>query len=467
VWRYLPKINGVFFQCRECKTWMPKTAKCLECKAKVNVKFSEALKQKHGKSMNLKSLDELKEKENKIIDYDLLSFDDEKTAREAYNYLVESVQSAYNVTNDFAEVAMALKEKGIKGLTRISLKPLKPIKVMLAQKVKDIDEAFKKVGKTAQIEYKYDGFRMQIHKQGGKIMIFTRSLENVTRQFPEVVGYVKKNVKGDSFIIDSEAVGYDPKTGKYLPFQNVSQRIKRKYEIDRMARDFPVEVNVFDIIYYNGKNMVKDDFRKRREVIERIITPVKKHIVFAKSIKTSDRKKAEAFYKEALKAGNEGVMFKNLEAPYKAGSRVGYMVKMKPVMESLDLVIVGGEWGEGKRATWITSFVVACIDEDGNFLEIGKVGTGIKELESEEGAVSFNQMTELLKPLMTSEKGKEIRVKPKIVIEVRYEEIQKSPKYSSGYALRFPRLVSLRTERRPDDISDLDMVEEFYEGQKK
>ena len=157
-------------------------------------------------------------------------------------------------------------------------------------------------------------------------------------------------------------------------------------------------------------------------------------------------------------------MAKNLDGIYKPGSRVGYGVKVKPVMESLDLVITGAEWGEGKRKGWLTSFVVACRDEEGNIVEIGKVGTGIKELEEE--GVTFNKLTEMLKPSIKEEKGQEVKVKPKIVIEVHYEEIQKSPSYSSGYALRFPRFVRLREDRNVNDISTLKQVEELYRGQR-
>jgi len=180
---------------------------------------------------------------------------------------------------------------------------------------------------------------------------------------------------------------------------------------------------------------------------------------------TDAEKEAERFYKEALAAGNEGIMFKTLKAPYKPGARVGYMIKLKPTMETLDLVIVGAEWGEGKRANWMSSFVLGCRDDEGNLLEIGKVGTGIKEKAGE--GVSFNQLTEELKPLIVKEKGKKVRVKPEIVVEIVYEEIQRSPKYSSGYALRFPRLLNLRLDRNASDCSTIEIVERFYGEQKK
>ena len=386
--------------------------------------------------------------------------------REVYNKYTGAVQHAYDVTNEFAEVAKAAKLKGLEGLEKIRMKVGIPIQVMLALKVDTIEEAFETIGKPAAIEFKYDGFRIQCHKdEEGNTKLFTRRLEEVTKQFPDVVEFIKKNVKGKSFIIDSEVVGYDKKTGKYLPFQNISQRIKRKYDIDKMASDFPVELNVFDIIYYEGKTMINESFEKRRKLLEKIIRQETKKIALAENKIVSDKKDVEKFFKEAIEAGNEGLMFKALNAPYKPGARVGYMIKFKHIMETLDLVIVGAEWGEGKRAKWLSSYTIACLDENGQFVEVGKVSTGLKE-KKEEG-LSFEEMTKLLKPLIISEKGKEVKVKPKIAIEVGYEEIQKSPTYASGYALRFPRVVNLRNDRGPDEASSLDYVEKLYASQKK
>ncbi|MBI2650123.1 ATP-dependent DNA ligase [Candidatus Woesearchaeota archaeon] len=386
--------------------------------------------------------------------------------REVYNKYLDAVQSAYDVTNEFAEVAKAAKSRGLDGLENIGMRVSIPIQVMLALKVDTIEEAFETVGKPAAIEFKYDGFRIQGHKdEKGNIKLFTRRLEDVTKQFPDVVEFIKKNVKGKSFIIDSEAVGYDKKTRKYLPFQSISQRIKRKYDIDKMAHDFPVELNVFDVIFYEGRSMINEEFEKRRKLLEKIIKQEPKKILLSKSKIVSEKKDVEKFFKEAVNAGNEGLMFKSLNSPYKPGARVGYMIKFKHMMETLDLVVVGAEWGEGKRAKWLSSYTIACLDENGKFVEVGKASTGLKEKEEE--GLSFMGMTKLLKPLIISEKGKEVKVKPKIVIEVGYDEIQKSPTYESGFALRFPRVIELRDDKGPDEASTLDYVKRLYAGQKK
>ena len=384
--------------------------------------------------------------------------------RERYNSYVEAVQEAIDIANDFALVSKKAR-KGLSGLKEISLEPGKPVKVMLYQKVKTLQEAFETVGKPAAFEYKYDGFRLQIHKKDGKIFLFTRRLDEVTKQFPDVVKFVKENVSGDSFIIDSEAVGYDVSTKKYTAFQNISQRIKRKYDIDMIAKKFPVELDVFDVIYFNGENMIKKPFSERREIVEKIVKPIELGIKPAVQLVTDDETTAEAFYQKSLEAGNEGVMIKNLSGVYKPGSRVGYGVKLKPTMDTLEVVIVGAEYGEGKRSAWLASFIIAIIDPDTDeVLEIGRVGTGIKE-KDEEG-VSFGQLTEMLKPLIIKEEGKIVWVKPEIVIEVDYEEIQASPTYKSGFALRFPRFVKLREDRGVGDINTLEEVELLYEAQR-
>jgi|TARA_B100002003_G_C14136423_1_gene546545 DNA ligase-1 len=402
-------------------------------------------------------------KEKNIIDFE------EDKDREKYNEIVKKVQRAYDMSNDFSLVAKYAK-KGKLG--DISLKIGVPIKCMLGPKEKDAKAALDRVGIPAQAEYKYDGFRIQVHKDNDKVILYTRNLENVTKQFPEVVKYVKEYVKGKSFILDSEAVGFDPKTNKYLPFQNISQRIRRKYDIERMSKDYPVELNVFDIMYYDGKSMLNVAFKDRRKIIEKIIKIEKRKITISQAKIVEKEVELNDMFKESLVAGNEGLMVKKLDAPYKPGARVGHMVKLKETEEPLDLVIVEAEWGEGKRAKWFSSFTLACVDENGNFVTIGKVGTGIKEKDEtsteEESPVTFEQLTELLKPLVISEKGKNVKVKPKIVVEVAYDEIQKSPTYTSGFALRFPRVLRLRhMERKAEDVADVDYIEDYYYGQNK
>jgi DNA ligase-1 len=390
----------------------------------------------------------------------------DKEDKEAYVF----VQEAYDKATDFALVF----EKALKGkkhLQDLELTPGKPIKVMLALKAENMTDGFERCkdsqGKIA-LEFKYDGFRILVNKdERGNVRLFTRRLDEVTNQFPEVIEYAKKYIHAKTFILDTEAVGYDKKTGKYTSFQSISQRIKRKYDIEKLQRELPVEINVFDILYLNGKSLINEPFRKRTEILRDIVKKEKFKIVPAEQIITSDEKSAQKFYEKALEMGEEGIMIKNLNSPYKPGARVGHMLKLKPSEKELDLVIVGAEYGEGKRAGWLSSFDIACLDDEKEkFLEVGKVSTGIKEKSSEEeNAVSYEELTKLVKPLIIKEEAKHVKVKPKIVITVVYQEIQKSPTYESGFALRFPRFTKLRDEQdKPlKEIATLTDVKKDYE----
>ena len=370
--------------------------------------------------------------------------------------MIDKIESAYDLANDYAIVFEAAS-KGKKELEKITITTGRPMKVMLPIKVDNIEEAFRICGKPAAIEHKYDGFRVLINKdEKGNISLFTRRLENVTKQFPDIVEIVNKNIKAKSFIIDSEVVGFNPKTKKYLPFEAISQRIKRKYDIEKLQKILPVEINVFDIVYYNNDVLANLPFMERRKILEKIIHTEKLKIRPSMQFVTDNEKKALVFYHKALKIGEEGIMIKKLDAPYQPGRRVGYMVKMKPDIADLDLVIVGAEYGSGKRAGWLTSYIVAC-KSNSDFLEVGKVSSGLKE--KEEQGTSYEEMTKLLKPLIIEERGKEVRVKPKIVVSVTYQNVQKSPSYNSGYALRFPRITHYRPERGIHDIATLKEIE--------
>ena len=392
--------------------------------------------------------------------------------REKYNKISNNIQEAYDLANEWAVVFDAAKKDGLIGLEKINLILGKPIKVMLFPKALDYNDAFERVGKPCAFEYKYDGFRMQIHKNKDDIKIFTRRLENVTMQFPDVVERIKTHINTDNCVLDSEAVAIDKITGNYKPFQTVSQRIKRKHGIHEMIKELPIELNIFDIIYCNNENLLKKPFKYRREILEKIVKKEKGKVVIAEQIITSSEKEAKLFFEKAIKVGNEGLMAKNLDGIYKPGARIGYGVKIKALKETLDLVIVKAEWGEGKRTGWLSSFTVACMDEDGTLLEIGKFSTGLKEKDESEAmegrrAFTFEKMTELLKPLIIEDHGKEVVVKPEIIVEVGHEEIQKSPSYSSGYALRFPRFMGMREDKALDEISSIDYVDALFGEQNK
>ncbi len=402
----------------------------------------------------------------------------------AYHVSVDDVENAWNLLPDFGEVAKVAREDGEKGLKKFKLRLGTPFIVQLAEKspsLKDAIESYKKV----ILEYKYDGMRTLIHKKGDKIWLFTRNLENITAAFPDIVQSAKKNVKADDCVLDGETIGLDRKTGKPVPFQMLSTRIKRKYDIEKAAEEIPVDVNLFDIVYLDGKNLMDLSLEERKKYLAKSIKEVSGKFHVAEGLITTDLKDAEKFYKEALAYGEEGVIVKDLDALYVPGRRVaGGWLKVKPVMENLDVVIVGGTWGTGKRAGTIGSLHLAVRDENsGKFLECGMMGTGLKEktqserssaasrakgaTESEqEGAMTLKEMTKLLKPLVESESGSLVRFKPKIVIEVAYEEIQKSPTYVSGFALRFPRFIRLRPDKSAGEADTIERVKTLYSQQK-
>lgn len=384
----------------------------------------------------------------------------------AFNVEKKSVQGAYDLLNDFGEVAKIAKKEGEKGLKDVKVTLGFPISVMLFQKVADVKEGFEVIGKPAQLEEKYDGMRVQIHKDKKKIRIFTRRLDEVTTQFPDIVDYVNDYVNADSCIIEGEAVGYDAVKKILKPFQELSKRIKRKYNIKEAASETPIVLYLFDLMYLDGSSYLKEPFEQRRKALNMIVKDKPWKIIVDPKLITSDEKEAEKFYKESLKKGMEGIMMKSLSAEYQPGKRVGFGVKLKPILEPLDLVIVGAEWGTGKRSGWLSSFDLACREPNtGKFLACGKMATGVKE-KSEQG-VSYEELTKKLKPFITSEKGKEVKVTPKIVLEVGYEEIQRSPKYESGFALRFPRLLRVRFDKSADEVDDLERIVKIFKEQRK
>ncbi len=367
----------------------------------------------------------------------------------------EDIQRAYDLTNDFRQVAEACR-KGIDEVRSLDMELFQPVNSMLAKKVDTIEEGFEEVGKPAGIDYKYDGMRAQVHIRGGEVKVFTRRLEDVTRQFPDVVRAVKNNVDAENAILDTEVVAYDTDDFSTIPFQELSKRIKRKYEIQKLKNQIPVEVRPFDLIYLEG-SLLDEEYSDRWEKLTGIVDEEEQELRLADHVVTSEEEEVQEMQQKALADGQEGIIMKALDAKYKPGSRVGYMVKLKPVMETLDLTIVGGEWGEGRRSGWIGSLKLGAHNpETGEYEEVGKMATGLTDEQLEE-------ITQKLEPLITEQEGREVKVRPEIIVEVEYEEIQKSPTYSSGYALRFPRLKQFREDK--EEADSVEKVESLYGDQ--
>ena len=456
-WSYFPKVLGVFVICDNCKELVPITKECVSCSKTLSYSNLEDYAKKNCLIVNsVKEVHNLKTK--KICVY----IKDEIEARKIYNYFIDKVQDLFNLTNDFSQVVEAFYTNKLD----VKLNPGIPINPMLAVKVENIKEALEELGKPLLAEEKLDGMRLQIHKYGKEIKFYTRRLENVTNQFKELMDVIKENIDAKSYILDCEVIGYDTKTLRHLPFQSISQRIKRKYDIEKTSKEIPVEINVFDILYKDGKELLHLSQEERRKILEKTIKEKKGKIVLTKKLVSSDENELEKFYKDSLEKGNEGLMLKNLAKTYTPGRRVKGWLKLKPVLEPLDLVIVGATAGEGKRAKYLSSFRLACFDaESKKYLECGMVSSGIKEKDMEEG-INIETINKLLGPLILKKYGRDVDVKPKIIVEVKYEEIQKSPTYNSGYALRFPTLVNIRYDKPLKDINTLDDLRKIHDSQR-
>ena len=369
---------------------------------------------------------------------------------QAFNVDKKAVEDAWFLNPDYGEITKIAKEKGKNGLKKINLTIGKPYIMMLGEKSPSLEEALNSY-EEVMLEYKYDGIRTQIHKKEDDIKLFTRNLEDITDQFPDLVKLVKQAINCKDCIIEGETIGIDPKTNQPIPFKQLSRRIQRKYDIKEMSKKNPIRIYLFDAIRINGKNLINETYKSRRKELEKIIKPVKNKFELSHAIKTKDLKEAEKFYKQSLKDKQEGLMVKNLNAIYQPGRRVGQWLKVKPILEPLDLAIIKAEYGTGKRSNWFGSFTLGCIKDtqSDEYLPCGKLGTGLTDEE-------FKELTKRLKPLIIKEEGREVELLPKVIIEVAYEQIQKSPTYESGYALRFPRLIGFKTDRNfPNELEKL------------
>ncbi|KUH31935.1 DNA ligase [Thermococcus celericrescens] len=377
----------------------------------------------------------------------------------AFGVKAELVERAYMLTSDFGYVARVAKLEGNDGLSKVRIQVGKPIRPMLAQNAANVKEALTEMGGKAAFEIKYDGARVQVHKDGDRVVIYSRRLENVTKSIPEVVDAVLESVKAEKAIVEGELVAVGD-GGKPRPFQYVLRRFRRKYNIEEMIEKIPLELNLFDVLYVDGEGLIDTPFSERRERLEGIISPGER-IRLAEQLVTDNVDEAETFYQRALELGHEGLMAKRLDSVYEPGNRGKKWLKIKPTMEDLDLVIIGAEWGEGRRAHLLGSFLVAAFDpHSGEFVPVGKVGSGFTDED-------LAEFTKMLKPLIVREEGKYVEIEPKVVIQVTYQEIQKSPKYESGFALRFPRYVALREDKSPEEVDTIERIAQLYEFQER
>ncbi|PSQ40042.1 hypothetical protein BRD13_01030 [Halobacteriales archaeon SW_5_70_135] len=304
----------------------------------------------------------------------------------------------------------------------------------------------------------------QIHRDGDEVRVYTRRLEDVTEQFPDVVRAVREHVDADRALLDGEVVGYDPETREPVPFQTFSRRIRRKYDIPEIAEEIPVVVYLFDCLYLAGETLLDRPLRERVDRLESVLSPAEYELERAASRRYADGGETglRELYEETLAVGHEGLMLKNLDAAYQPGRRVGRMTKVKPVMEPLDLVVTRARYSEGRRSSMLGRLYLACRGPDGegedDLREVGRLSTGYTDAE-------LADLTDRLEELVTERDGREVRLAPEVVLEVAYEEIQASPEYDSGYALRFPRFERVREDLAPSNADTVERVERLYEEQ--
>ncbi len=367
----------------------------------------------------------------------------------AFDIPAETVEHAHQALNDLGEVALLAKTNSER-LAEVTITPFKPVKMMLAQ-AGSISSMVETHGRLAA-ENKYDGSRFQFHKQGDRCAIYSRRLEEMTASLPDVVSQLKAATTHD-VIIDGEVIAI--LNGKPMPFQTVLRRIRRKHGVEEAQEEIELRPCVFDILVCDGETLIDLPFSKRREILESVMTDF-----VAPQLVSDSAEEIEAYYHAALDAGNEGIMLKVIDSPYLPGNRGKHWIKIKPEVDTIDLVVTGAEWGEGKRAKVFGSFVLACQDESGELLEISRVATGIDD-------AMLAHLYELFKERIISEKGKSVTFEPDVIFEVGYAELQRSTNYAAGYALRFPRFVRLRDDKDVSEIETMESLSRRYSMQNK
>ncbi len=376
----------------------------------------------------------------------------EGTIRDAiakvFDLPVSVLDHAIQVTNDIGEVAfLALKDPNSLNSVKITL--FHPVRMMLAQ-AGDIATGIHDHGKISA-EYKYDGSRFQFHRKGKSCRVYSRKLEDITSSVPDVTEMLM-SVTSRDIILDGEVIAV--KDGRPLPFQTVLRRVRRKNEVEAIKDSIELTPLVFDILYLEGNDLISLTYGERREIL---LKEVKKYV--APNIISDDPAEIERYYMNGLDQGHEGIMLKVLSSQYTPGVRGKSWLKIKPHVDTLDLVVTGADWGEGKRAHVFGSFHLACRDND-YLIPISKVATGFSD---EELALLYD----VLKDIVVSTKGKSVILEPNLVFEIGYSEIQKSPNYSGGYALRFPRFISVRPDKSIDDIDTIETILDRYDFQEQ
>jgi len=413
--------------------------------------------------------------ENTVMDSLALAFSGNKENRKI-------LEHAYNVSSDLGKVAEVLATEGLDGVEKFKIILFNPIRPMLADRVKSEQEAIEKMGNEFAAEYKLDGERVQLHIEGDKVVLFSRSLENISGYYPDIIEKIPKTIQAENIVLEAEAVAINENTGEFLPFQELMHR-RRKYKIEKAVTQYPITVNLFDILYCNGKSCLELDYKERREKMEKVVIEddFVKHIPMSIVKNEND---IEDFFENSINAGSEGLMLKMLDKPYQAGSRGSHWLKLKreyqnELGDSLDLVVIGGFFGKGRRTGNYGTLLLATYEEDEDtFTSICKVGTGFSDEDLDQLYQILNPKVTIKKnPRVDSEMEADVWFEPELVIEVVASEITLSPihkaardkvRKGTGLALRFPKFTGkTRVEKTAEDASTNEEVITLYQGQKK
>ncbi|MEM2491741.1 MAG: ATP-dependent DNA ligase [Candidatus Bathyarchaeia archaeon] len=396
----------------------------------------------------------------------------------------EEIERAYNLSSDLGYVAKKVAEEGLEGIKRFGIILGRPIRPMLAERLSSPSEILEKLGGRGSAEYKYDGLRVQAHISGDSIILFSRRLENITEQFPDVVSHLREAVKSNGAVLEGECVGVDPNTGEMMPFQMISQRRGRKYMIEEMAEEIPVVFFAFDALYV-GRDLTREPYPIRRKELESIVTETD-FVKIAERKIVSDPEELEAYFEHAISLGCEGLVVKSLQenSVYQAGARGWLWIKYKrsykaEAIDTFDLVPVGAFMGRGKRAgTYGALLMAAYNDEEDVFETICKLGSGFTDED-------LKALPEKMKPYVINHKHPRVKSQiepdvwfvPSLVMEIAADEISLSPLHTcskdsvrrgSGFALRFPRFTgNWRDDKSPEDATTSKEIAEMYRNQLK
>jgi len=373
----------------------------------------------------------------------------EEAIGRAYSIPEEELARAHMLVGDLGTLAKAGASGQVGGLR---MQPFRPVNFMLAEPMATAAEVADHFGREVYAEYKYDGVRAQVHRHRGEVRIYSRRLEDITSSFPEVAAPFRK--QGEDLIIDGEVVPFSD--GRPLPFQLLQRRLRRMENFEEAARNAPVVYFAFDLLLKNSKEMVQRPLAERRRLLARVVEGTPVRLAESKVVRTAEE--VEHTFRMSRGLGYEGLVVKDPNSVYIMGKRGSGWVKLKEELDTLDVVIVAAEYGHGKRAGVISDYTFAVRDGD-SLKTIGKAYSGLTDAE-------IDEMTGRLKEITVRDYGYRRTVKPEIVLEVAFDSIQKSDRHDSGYALRFPRIKRIRTDKSLSDIDTLEKVGRIFQGQK-